>query len=73
MLRQRNLAYFFEKDMSNISYGLRYDQVELDPKKANVDTGGGMMQRSANQVYAMAANEVGMLRQQKSLIILAVS
>ena len=26
--------------MSNISYGLRYDQVELDPKKANVDTGG---------------------------------
>ena len=50
------LGLFFGKDMNNISYGFRYDQVELDPKKANVDTGGGMMQRSANQVYAIAAN-----------------
>jgi len=47
------LGLFFEKDANNISYGLRYDQVELDPIKANVDTGSGMMQRSANQVYAM--------------------
>lgn len=50
------LGLFFEKDMNNISYGLRYDQVELDPTRANVDTGGGMMQHSANTVYAVAAN-----------------
>jgi iron complex outermembrane receptor protein len=51
------LGLFFEKDMNNISYGLRYDQVELDPTRADAVPGMGMgMQRSANAVYAMAAN-----------------
>ena len=50
------LGLFFEKDMNNISYGLRYDQVELDPIRAGVDPGDGTMQNSANMVYAMAAN-----------------
>ena len=50
------LGLFFEKDMNNISYGLRYDQVELDPTRAGVDPGAGTMQNSANMVYAMAAN-----------------
>ena len=50
------LGLFFEKDMNNISYGLRYDQVELDPIRAGVDPGAGTMQNSANMVYAMAAN-----------------
>jgi iron complex outermembrane receptor protein len=50
------LGLFFEKDMKNISYGLRYDQVELDPTRAGVDPGTGTMQNSANMVYAMAAN-----------------
>ena len=50
------LGLFFENDLNNISYGFRYDQVELDPTRANVDTGGGSMQMSANQVYAVAAN-----------------
>ena len=46
------LGLFFEKDMNNISYGLRYDQVELDPTRADVDPGVGVMQHSANTVYA---------------------
>ena len=50
------LGLFFEKDMNDISYGLRYDQVELDPTRAGVDPGAGTMQNSANMVYAMAAN-----------------
>ena len=50
------LGLFFEKDMNNISYGLRFDQVELDPTRAGVDPGAGTMQNSANMVYAMAAN-----------------
>ena len=50
------LGLFFEKDMNNISYGLRYDQVEVDPTRAGVDPGAGTMQNSANMVYAMAAN-----------------
>ena len=50
------LGLFFEKDMNNISYGLRYDQVELDPTRAGVDPGAGTMQNSANMVYAMADN-----------------
>tara|TARA_Y100000389_G_scaffold204998_1_gene261788 strand:+ start:3738 stop:5732 length:1995 start_codon:yes stop_codon:yes gene_type:complete len=45
------LGLFFEKDSNNISYGLRYDQVELDPTRAAVDPGTGMMQKTANQVY----------------------
>jgi iron complex outermembrane receptor protein len=49
------LGLFFEKDIDNISYGLRYDQVELDPTRSNVDTGSGMMQKSANEIYI--ANE----------------
>jgi len=47
------LGIFFEKDIGNISYGLRYDQVELDPKKAATDP-GGMMFKTANEVYADA-------------------
>jgi iron complex outermembrane receptor protein len=50
------LGLFFEKDMNDISYGLRFDQVELDPTRAGVDPGAGTMQNSANMVYAMAAN-----------------
>ena len=51
------LGLFFEKDLNDISYGLRYDQVELDPTRANVDAGvADMMQMSANQIYAVAAN-----------------
>jgi len=50
------LGLFFEKDIKGISYGLRYDQVELDPTRADVDPGAGMMQHSANTVYAVAAN-----------------
>jgi iron complex outermembrane receptor protein len=51
------LGLFFERDMNNISYGLRYDQVELDPTRADVVPGMGMgMQRSANAVYAMTPN-----------------
>ena len=45
------LGLFFEKDLNNISFGLRYDQVELDPTKAADDPGSGMMQKTANQVY----------------------
>ena len=45
------LGIFFEKDINNISYGVRYDQVELDPRKAATDTGAGMMQKTANEVY----------------------
>ncbi len=45
------LGLFFEKDFSNISYGLRYDQVEVNPKRAAADPGSGMMQKTANQVY----------------------
>ena len=44
------LGIFFEKDLGNISYGLRYDQVELDPTKA-ADDAGGMMFKTANEVY----------------------
>ena len=35
------LGLFFEKDINGISYGLRYDQVELDPTRADVDPGAG--------------------------------
>ena len=45
------LGLFFEKDSNHISYGLRYDQVEVDPTRATVDTGSGMMQKTANQIY----------------------
>ena len=45
------LGLFFEKDLDNISYGLRYDQVELDPTRAADDPGSGMMQKTANEVY----------------------
>ena len=45
------LGIFFEKDLNNISFGLRYDQVELDPTRAADDPGSGMMQKTANQVY----------------------
>ena len=45
------LGLFFEKDLNNISYGLRYDQVELDPTRAADDPGSGMMQKTANEVY----------------------
>ncbi len=47
------LGIFFEKDIGNISLGFRYDQVELDPKKAATDP-GGMMFKTANEVYADA-------------------
>ena len=47
------LGIFFEKDIDNISLGLRYDQVELDPRKAATDP-GGMMFKTANEVYADA-------------------
>lgn len=47
------LGIFIEKDMGNISLGLRYDQVQLDPKKAATDP-GGMMFKTANEVYADA-------------------
>ena len=45
------LGLFFEQDLNNISYGLRYDQVELDPTRAADDPGSGMMQKTANEVY----------------------
>ncbi len=45
------LGIFIEKDMGDISFGLRYDQVEIDPKKAATDP-GGMMFKTANEVYA---------------------
>tara|TARA_Y100000768_G_scaffold376884_1_gene349457 strand:- start:3205 stop:5196 length:1992 start_codon:yes stop_codon:yes gene_type:complete len=45
------LGLFFEKDLNNISYGLRYDQVELNPTRAADDPGSGMMQKTANEVY----------------------
>ena len=44
------LGLFMEMDKNNISYGLRYDQVELDPTRADADP-TGMMGRTANQVY----------------------
>ena len=51
------LGLFFEQDLDNISYGLRYDQVELDPTRADADpVGMSAMQMSANQIYAVAAN-----------------
>ena len=46
------LGLFFEKDLNNVSYGLRYDQVELDPTRAADDPGSGMMQKTANEVYS---------------------
>ena len=45
------LGLFFEKDMGNISYGLRYDQVELEPHKQTVDTGMMATQISPNALY----------------------
>ena len=45
------LGLFMEMDKNNISYGLRYDQVELDPTRADADP-TGMMGRTANQVYS---------------------
>jgi iron complex outermembrane receptor protein len=50
------LGLFFEQDLKNISYGLRYDQVELDPRKATADPGTGTMQITANEVYANSDN-----------------
>ncbi len=47
----QKLGLFFEKDSTNISYGIRYDQVELDPTRADADPGTGMMQKTANQIY----------------------
>ena len=44
------LGIFFEKDLGNISYGLRYDQVELDPTKSTEK--GGMMSKTPNEVYS---------------------
>ena len=45
------LGLFFERDLNNISYGLRYDQVELNPTRAAADPGAGMMQKTANEIY----------------------
>ncbi len=45
------LGLFFEKDTNNVSFGLRYDQVEVDPTRAAADPGSGMMQKTANEVY----------------------
>ena len=45
------IGLFFEKDMSNISYGLRYDQVELEPHKQTVDKGMMATQISPNALY----------------------
>ena len=48
------LGLFFEKDLDNISYGIRYDQVEVTPNKATADPGAGMQQKTANEVYTAA-------------------
>jgi iron complex outermembrane receptor protein len=48
------LGLFFEKDTKNISYGLRYDQIEVDPTRATADPGSGMMQKTANEIYSVA-------------------
>ena len=45
------LGLFFEKDMSNLSYGLRYDQVELEPHKQTIDKGMMATQISPNALY----------------------
>ncbi|MDC0985651.1 TonB-dependent receptor [Gammaproteobacteria bacterium] len=45
------LGLFFEKDMGNVSYGLRYDQVELEPHKQTVDNGMMATQISPNALY----------------------
>ena len=48
------MAYLWpdvETDLDNISYGLRYDQVEVTPNKATADPGSGMQQKTANQIY----------------------
>jgi iron complex outermembrane receptor protein len=47
------LGFFVEKDMGNISYGLRYDQVELEPHKQTVDKGGMAVQLSPNELYSV--------------------
>ena len=47
------LGFFVEKDMGNISYGLRYDQVELEPHKQTVDKGGMAVQLSPNELYTV--------------------
>jgi len=52
----KKLGLFFEQDLNNISYGLRYDQVELDPLKADVDPGAANMAITANEVYADSDN-----------------
>jgi iron complex outermembrane receptor protein len=52
----KKLGLFFEQDLSNISYGLRYDQVELDPLRADVDPGTAAMAITANEVYANSDN-----------------
>ena len=46
------LGLFLEKDMDNISYGLRYDQVELEPNKQTVDKGMMATQVSPNALYS---------------------
>ena len=45
------IGLFFERDYNNISFGLRYDQIELNPTRAAADPGSGMMQKTANEVY----------------------
>ena len=50
MLKPRNLESFSRKILI-IFPRCRYDQVELDPRKAATDTGAGMMQKTANEVY----------------------
>ena len=45
------LGLFFEKDMGDVSYGLRYDQVELEPHKQTVDKGMMATQISPNALY----------------------
>tara|TARA_Y100000389_G_scaffold102870_1_gene99704 strand:- start:262 stop:1455 length:1194 start_codon:yes stop_codon:yes gene_type:complete len=45
------LGLFFEQDISNLSYGLRYDQVELEPHKQTVDKGMMETQISPNALY----------------------
>jgi iron complex outermembrane receptor protein len=45
------LGLFFEQDISNLSYGLRYDQVELEPHKQTVDKGMMATQISPNALY----------------------
>ena len=50
-VKAEKLGIFIEKDTANISYGLRYDQVEVQPHKQDVDKGMMATQLSPNQLY----------------------